>query len=88
MICSLMRSDPQCLGEGAHSGQEAGDLSGRGSENLAKKEKREAEIAMLEAEKRALEREKNLLERRKSLREVEIDLARSGATWRPSAGRP
>jgi hypothetical protein len=50
-----------------------------GRKNLAKREKKEAEVAALEAEKNALEREKNLMERRKSLREAEIDLAKKRA---------
>jgi len=42
--------------------------------NLAKKEKREADVAQLTAERMTAEREKSLLERRSSLRDAEIDL--------------
>lgn len=43
---------------------------------VAKREKKESEILLLETEKNALNRDKNLFEQREGLRDAEIDLAR------------
>jgi hypothetical protein len=45
--------------------------------DLAKKEKRDADLVTLEAEKKAAERVKDLLERQRDLREAELEVAKA-----------